>query len=126
MVRWLGNLAVVMALTLSLASPWALLQSLAWASMLAKFSRQASFTQAVLMTFDGQHACRLCKAIQTGKAQERKPSSHTAQTGADLKLFPPPSSFLLSPPPTPGVLPDTPVLPDARGEPPPTPPPRFA
>ena len=126
MFRRLGNLAVVMALALSLASPWALLQSLAWVSMLVNFSRQVAFTQAVSMTFDGQHPCRLCKTIDAGKAQERHHQKQAPQTGKDLKLFPPPPSLFLPHPPTPGVLPDTPVLPDARGEPPPPPPPRFA
>ena len=126
MARRLGNLAVVIGLALTLASPWGVLKSIAWASMLVDFSRQENLARAVSMTFDGQHPCGLCKAIDAGKAQERKQPSQTSPTVTDLKLFPPPSALVFLHPPTPGVLSDTPVLPDARGEPPPTPPPRFA
>jgi hypothetical protein len=122
----LNHLAVVLTLILSLANPPALLQSVAWAGMLVKFSRQASVIQAVGMTFDGQHPCKLCNEIAAGKAREHQPASQSVTTGKDLKLGCPPPSISLFHPPTPGVLPDAPVLPRARSETPPTPPPRLA
>ncbi len=67
----LGRALVIVALILSLGAHWALLQSIAWAGMLYTYSQQTSFTQAVAMTFDGDHPCSLCKRIQKGRSQER-------------------------------------------------------
>lgn len=66
--KWL----VVLALTISLGGHWALLQSLAWAGMLASYSREASFTEAVGKTFDGKNPCGLCKEIQKHRGEEDK------------------------------------------------------
>ena len=62
----------VLMLVLALGWHWALLQSVAWAAMLADYSRQASLSQAISDTFDGKHPCQLCKAISKGKQQEKK------------------------------------------------------
>lgn len=62
----------VLMLVLALGWHWALLQTVAWTTMLAAYSRQASLSQAVSDTFDGEHPCPLCKAISTGKQAERK------------------------------------------------------
>jgi hypothetical protein len=51
---------------------WAFFQSVAWTSMLADNLRHDSLAQAVTHTFDGQHPCRLCKAIADGKKSEKK------------------------------------------------------
>ncbi len=41
-----------------------LLQVAAWAGMLVKYSREASFAEAVVMTFDGEHPCAVCDSIR--------------------------------------------------------------
>lgn len=51
---------------------WALLQGAAWAGMLVTYSKDATLTQAWAKTFDGQHPCKLCKAVRAGKAAEKK------------------------------------------------------
>ena len=66
--RWL----LVLTLTLSLGAHWALLQSVAWLGMVVTYSRDASITEALSKTFDGQHPCSLCKAIAKGKRTEKK------------------------------------------------------
>jgi len=116
----------VVALVLSLASPWALLQSVAWVGMLVKFSRGAGLAQAVSMTFDGQHPCSLCKTIEAGKAKERQQPRQSQRAGKEVNLFLPPPSVALIPPRVPGVPTDAFLIPSARREPPPTPPPRHA
>jgi hypothetical protein len=63
---------VVLALVLSTGLHWAALQTVAWTTMLADNLRQQSLTEAVSQTFDGQHPCRLCKAIAAGKQSEKK------------------------------------------------------
>ena len=65
--KWL----VVLTLTLSLGGHWALLQSVAWTTMIAaNLSANDSFTEVVSKTFDGEHPCPLCKAIKAGKKSE--------------------------------------------------------
>ncbi len=100
----IGKIFLVLALVAMLGAHWALLQTVAWTTMLADNLRANSFHDAVTMTFDGQHPCPICKAIAAGKKSENK-SESVAPT---LKLeFPPvnenvvlvaPSQFRLLPP----------------------------
>lgn len=63
---------VVAALCLSLGVHWALLQSLAWTGMLLSWSQEVSLVEAVKNTFDGEHPCPLCKAVESGQQQAPK------------------------------------------------------
>lgn len=71
LTRWL----VIVTLTLSLGAHWILLQSVAWAGMFVSYSRQASLTEAIIKTFDGNHPCCLCKIVRQGKASENRKES---------------------------------------------------
>jgi hypothetical protein len=62
----------VLALVAMLGAHWALLQTVAWTTMLADNLHSSSFCDAVTKTFDGQHPCPLCKAIAAGKQSEKK------------------------------------------------------
>lgn len=115
---------LVPLLVLSLITPWGLLQSFAWMSMFARFSRETSFGQALAMTFDGKHPCRLCHLVQQGQASERQhhPVPEPLQK-LELALPPPNSIFphsAIAAAPACGDL-DCPT----RSEPPPGPPPRL-
>ena len=66
--RWL----VVGTLFLAIGGHWALLQTVAWASMIVDYSRTAALTVAVEKTFDGQHPCAICNVIQKGQQSEKK------------------------------------------------------
>jgi hypothetical protein len=66
------RMGLVGVLALWLGLHWALLQTLAWTGMIVTYSRQDSFTEAISKTFDGQHPCPLCRAIQKGRAEEKK------------------------------------------------------
>jgi len=69
LTKWL----VVLTLTLSVGGHWALLQSVAWTTMIAaNLSANDSLTEAVSKTFDGEHPCPLCKAIKAAKKSEEK------------------------------------------------------
>lgn len=51
------------------------LQVVAWTGMVIKYAQDVPLTEALEMTFDGDHPCPLCKAIrkaQTGSQQEIK------------------------------------------------------
>jgi hypothetical protein len=67
-----GKFLVVVALVTTTGLHWAVLQSVAWTTMLADNLRTQSLTEAVTHTFDGNHPCCLCKAIAAGRKSEQK------------------------------------------------------
>jgi len=66
--RWL----LVGALFLAIGGHWAVLQTVAWATMLVDYSHNASLVEAVGKTFDGQHPCQMCADIQKNSQSEKK------------------------------------------------------
>jgi hypothetical protein len=55
-----------------------LMQVVAWSSMLISYSQDYSLPEALVMTFDGEHPCPMCKAID----QAREASTeHSLPTG---------------------------------------------
>src|SRR5271154_7123484 len=68
----IGKMFVVIALVTMLGAHWALLQTVAWTTMLADNLCTQSVKEAVTETFDGNHPCCLCKAIAAGKQSEKK------------------------------------------------------
>jgi hypothetical protein len=68
----LGKIFLVLALAAMLGAHWALLQTVAWTTMLAGNLQSNSFQVAAEKTFDGKHPCCLCKAIAAGKQSEKK------------------------------------------------------
>ncbi len=112
-------------LVLSLGLHWAVLQTIAWTGMIVKYSRDASFTEAVSKTFDGEHPCKLCLAIEKGRADEKKQEQDQARSGAKLDpgLIWQPVAFYFD-----GAharIPNFDVCAPARLEPPPKPRPRL-
>jgi len=51
----------------SLGGHWALLQTSAWVGMIVQYSQRAGLKAGIAQTFDGEHPCSVCKAIQDGK-----------------------------------------------------------
>jgi hypothetical protein len=68
----LAKCLMIAALAVMIGAHWALLQSVAWTTMLADNLRRGSVGEAVSRTFDGQHPCPICKAIANGKKSEKK------------------------------------------------------
>ncbi len=62
----------LVVLVLNLGLHWAALQSVAWVSMIVRYSRTATFQEALVQTFDGQHPCSLCEFVADGKKAERE------------------------------------------------------
>jgi len=71
-VRSIIRFASVQVLVLSLGWHWALLQTVAWTGMIISYSRDASLSEAVSKTFDGEHPCAMCKMIKKGRADEQE------------------------------------------------------
>nr|MCH1922634.1 hypothetical protein [Shewanella ferrihydritica] len=65
---------------------WGVMQAVAWTSMLADYSAQDGFVVGAKKTFDGEHPCCMCKAIQEGKKKE---------SGAHDKQLPAPNPGLM-------------------------------
>jgi len=93
----------VLVLVLSLGLHWALLQSVAWTTMLAANLSCESLSTAVSQTFDGEHPCPLCRAIAAGKKSEKKSDSTLNKTkleyppmAQNFRLFAPVSFELVA------------------------------
>jgi len=82
MIRPLARIALVLALLFSVGGHWVVLQSLAWASMLVEHSQSGSLASAITKTFDGQHPCKLCKAVDAGSQDQPR----SERKGPNLKL----------------------------------------
>lgn len=113
---------VVFALVASLGAHWALLQTVAWTTMLASNLQSGSFSDAMTKTFDGRHPCPLCRAIAAAKKSEQKNQS----TVPTQKLeFPPLERWVVLPAPgRPEFFPSAEVFAELLPQKPPTPPPR--
>ena len=68
----IGHVLLILALIGATGTHWALLQSVAWTTMIADNLRTASFSEAVRRTFDGNHPCHLCEHVAAGRKAEKK------------------------------------------------------
>ena len=66
------TLVMALALFLVAGGHWAMLQGVAWATMVRDFSKTGSLTEAVGKTFDGKHPCAMCKKLTNARASEEK------------------------------------------------------
>lgn len=62
-----GLLLAALAVTHGVHLP--LWQAVAWSSMLVSYSRDRSLGDAVAMTFDGEHPCPMCVAIENAQVE---------------------------------------------------------
>jgi len=115
---------VVLLLIVSVGGHWAMLQSVAWVTMLARFSQSMSLAQAAEYTLDGKHPCALCQAVKQGQETERKESKLKPPEKLTLGLSPLPPA-LPAPPAAEQVFAPGAQLASFLNEPP-HPPPRAA
>ena len=120
----LGKFLVVISLAATLGAHWALLQTVAWTTMLADNLRTHSLSESVERTFDGKYPCPICKAIAEGKKSEKQ---NVFALQLQKQEFPPPvenpvlfapSDFQLLPRPADFLsesLPQKPLTPPPRG-----------
>ena len=67
-----SRLLLVVAVFFASGSHWAVLQTMAWSTMLVEFSRTGSVVEAVAKTFDGKHPCQLCSQVKKGLVGEEE------------------------------------------------------
>jgi len=119
-------LLVACALHLS-GAHWAILQVAAWTGMLVERTQSAGVVRAVTTTFDGDHPCGMCTAIEAAQKQERQsqPEFPALKAMEEVKLVM--MEFVKAPPiPVGGKAQWSEFLNLAvwRADAPPTPPPR--
>jgi hypothetical protein len=117
-----GRGFTIVALCASLGLHWFALQSVAWTIMIVEYSKQAPLRAAISQTFDGQHPCSLCHAVQKGKTKKSDlqlvtPKLDLICSAKPIHLFPP-TKFRARKNPSFDVF--------LRNESPPVPPPRIA
>ncbi len=118
LLKWLA----VGTLTFALGGHWAILQSVAWVTMVAGYSQTDPLREALVKTFDGKHPCPICKLVAKGKKSEPKSDSQKLLIKLDLVLASTPIGIF---PPARDPLELTPSCSaGAAGEAPPNPPPR--
>jgi hypothetical protein len=117
----LGKVCVVFALVATISAHWALLQTVAWTTMLANNLQSRSLHDAVTMTFDGEHPCPLCKAIAAGKKSEQKDQLALEKQRLE---FPPLQDSLGLTGPAPVEIPSPSTFSESVPQKPLTPPPR--
>jgi hypothetical protein len=65
---------LVAVLMISIGLHWAVLQSAAWVGMAVAYSvEKGSVVEGLSDTFDGDHPCPLCKAVEKGVSSEQQP-----------------------------------------------------
>ena len=85
-VFFLARHLLIAALMVSIGGQWMIVQSVAWVGMAVKYSaEEGSVVEGLSKTFDGEHPCPLCKAVDEGQKQEKKQEKKEA--GGKLELF---------------------------------------
>jgi hypothetical protein len=123
-MRRFGKIIAVVVLVFTLGLHWTAIQSIAWFSMILRYSQEAPFRDAVVRTFDGQHPCSLCRLVAQGRQSDHR-TSERQFPGLKLDLFlesAPEFSFARS---NPGPVTGSNARAGARFQKPPSPPPRF-
>lgn len=73
--RCFHTLACLLAALHLVGGHWGVLQMVAWSKMLAQYGEERGLAAAVQETFDGKHACSMCKKIAAGREEEREKKS---------------------------------------------------
>jgi hypothetical protein len=99
-----SRLLVAIALVFAVGGHWAVLQSVAWVSMVAAYSQSATVTEAITKTFSGKAPCELCKVVAAGKKSQQEQEQQKFVVKLDwsaeshpLVLLAPPFEPVLSP-----------------------------
>jgi hypothetical protein len=117
-----GKLLVVVALVLTTGLHWAALQTVAWTTMLAGNLCTQSVSEAVSNTFDGQHACPICRAIAAAKKSQQK--AEAIAPALKMEFPPAPENFVLITPAPISAFSQAQLSADSFFQKPPLPPPR--
>ncbi|HVU25749.1 MAG TPA: hypothetical protein VHE13_16580 [Opitutus sp.] len=127
MRRQFSIVLLLVAGLLATGSEWDLVQAFAWGRMIAGYSREMSFEQAVAKTFTPETMCPICHAVATAKQESAKdpavpaakPLGRIALVCAPTRVVVFDSNFRLD-----RLIPALPAPASAERPAPPSPPPR--
>jgi hypothetical protein len=122
----LSKTVTVLVLVLILGLHWTILQSVAWLSMIVRYSQQYPLGQAIALTFDGQHPCAICIFVAQGRDQAHQEDAEQGITVQKLESVTCEPLAFICPAVAPERIRPLDFVPGERPEAPPTPPPRFA
>lgn len=74
------RLSLLVFMALSVGLHWNVLQMIGWVSMTVEYSQTVPLSDALAMTFDGRHPCKLCKLVA-----EKGPTSEQTRGSVPLK-----------------------------------------
>ena len=77
MLRSFSKGLLICLLVCGISGHWAVLQSVAWTTMLLQHLHSAPLVVALQKTFDGKHPCRICKVVAEGKKSEQRQEVQT-------------------------------------------------
>lgn len=86
MIRRLSKISLLLLSSWLLVGPMALLQMGAWGWMVASYSQESSFQQAIVETFGDERPCDMCLVIDAVEETE-KGSPIAASTQNEIKLM---------------------------------------
>jgi hypothetical protein len=81
--RDFAQIFTAILLAIAIGGHWAILQSLAWAGMIVNYAQTDSVREAFSKTFDGKHPCAVCKFVQHGTQNEKKPQAFKSMPKLD-------------------------------------------
>jgi hypothetical protein len=117
-----GNIFLLIAILSVTGGHWAVLQTVAWTTMLAGHMGTDSLATAFHDTFDGKHPCCLCKQIASGRKSEKK-AEFTSQFKVP-EFLPTTSRFVFAAPTFCWPVRPAAEMPKSISRTPPAPPPR--
>jgi len=85
--RLLHALLVFLTCLQLCGGPQGFMQCVAWAGMLASYASERTAAEAVEMTFDGEHPCALCLAIEQSRGQEPEGPANNSPRDKIFKLL---------------------------------------
>ena len=124
MVRRFSKYLLICLLVCGISGHWAVLQSVAWTTMLLENLHDSPMFVALQKTFDGKHPCRICKVVAEGKKSEQRQEAQTQ--GLKIELI---CELQSVPTPTAPILDharESTHFFNSRTESPPLPPPRLS
>jgi hypothetical protein len=87
MFQYVSKISLLLLCGWLLTGPLALLQLGAWGWMLASYSQESSFEQAIIETFGDERPCDVCRVIDGVEATESTNGSAQRAETKDIKLM---------------------------------------
>jgi hypothetical protein len=125
MGRRISLIVTLFAWLLATGSHWDLVQTFAWARMVVSHSQTVSWREAVILTFDSQEMCNVCRAVDAAKRRQADPAAPEGKVdGKVILVFEPAGGALWFSPGAATWPPSAAVALAVEPRTPPTPPPR--